>query len=552
MAKTITHLIRGAAFSCALFASHSFAGPCNQVTDSVSNLADQGLAEFYYSFYRASGDLTYLGLSASTSATVFSGGDGQGYSNDPGDCGDSTTSGWRTDSIAGMSVHLYVPEGEGEVAPHVTGKRPLMLSLHGCFQSNSLIRDKGNWQQTADRYGMVVAVPDSVTTGYGNCWDSFDDGHTPLNHDNDNVILLTETLRDDASLNIDPNQMYIAGLSSGGMQTMLVGCMRPDLYAGLGLGSNPTIGTGSTEWGSDPAGPIEGTNLCLDLAASTGTSGHQTTQLASIVFGDDSTSPGGMDEPSNGIDLDFFPQNAEIMATIYGASLDGSPSAVAGYSSSQDGFESTWSDSSGKRVSMLDIPGLGHAWSSGNGMQDTDLNGDYVDYPAFVMAFFHHRNLRVNEDGNTPPVVTLLGNASYTLVDGDPWEDPGATAFDEEDGDLSEHVEILNPVDPNEPGYYPVDYCVTDAAGATTCALREVTVFHREPTPTVTPTPSCEDVDDYNYYHKTNGRAYSSGSYWSPDYFASGSDDILPGSTWGRNIVRSYDGGSEWERGACQ
>ncbi len=543
MAKTITHLMRGAVLSCALFASHSFAGPCNQVTDTVSNLADQGLAEFYYSFYRASGDLTYLGLSASTSATVFSGGDGQGYSSDPGDCGDGTASGWSTDTIAGMSVHIYVPSSEGEVVPHLIGKRPLMLSLHGCFQSNSLIRDKGNWQQTADHYGMVVAVPDSVTTGYGNCWDSFDDGHTPFNHDNDNVISLTETLRDDASLNIDPNQIYIAGLSSGGMQTMLVGCMRPDLYAGIGLGSNPTIGTGSSEWGTDPIGPIEGTNLCLDLASSTGNSAHQSTQLASIVFGDDSLSPGGMDEPSNGIDLDFFLQNAEIMATIYGANSDGSPSAVAGYSSSQDGFESTWSDSSGKRVSMLDIPGLGHAWSSGNGMQDTDLNGDYVDYPAFLMAFFHSRNLRVGQLGNTSPVVSLNGEANISFTVGGVWTDPGATAFDQEDGDLTSDIAATSTVDAGTVGDYQVEYCVVDSGLAQGCITRIVSVLPDEPV-------QCEEVTAFNYTHKSAGRAYSEGSIWSPSYFANGSDDALPGSTWAQNTLHSHDG-SHWELGVC-
>lgn len=70
------------------------------------------------------------------------------------------------------------------------------------------------------------------------------------------------------------------------------------------------------------------------------------------------------------------------------------------------------------------------------------------------------------------------------------------------------------------------------------------------PTPTPTPDPTCEEVSTFNYYHKTGGRAYSTGSFFSPDYFANGSDESMPGSTWGSNTLHSFDGAT-WHVGGC-
>ncbi len=524
--------------------SKAFAGECPQVTDSSANLADQGLAEFYYSFYRTTGDVQYLGLSGSTQATVYAGGDGKGYLSDPEDCGDSSSGGWATRTLAGMSVHIYTPSGSPSVTPHVAGKRPLMLALHGCNQSNTVMRDLGNWATTADMYDLVVAVPDSVNAAAGNCWDSFGDNHSHLTRDSDNVIALTEQLRDDQAYAIDAQQIYISGLSSGGMQSMLVGCMRPDLYAGMGLNANPTIGTeGLDEWGSDPQGPSEGLTMCLDLAAATGNSPSFSTQLTSVVFGDDSITPGGTDEPyGQSIDLDFFPQNAEIMATIYDAQAATGSNTVAGYSSANDGVETWWVRNAVKRVSLLDIPGLGHAWPSGNGQQGTDINGSYVNYPAFVMAFFHSNNLRVQTGGNAPPSISLNGASDVELNVGDAWSDPGAQANDAEDGDLTSAIAVSGSVDTQTVGMYTLDYCVTDSEGLQSCTSRTVNV--------VSVSPECFEYTSMNYSHKSAGRAYSSGSYWSPQYFAVGSDTPISGSAFSTSTLYSYDN-TVWEVGNC-
>ncbi|GGD64437.1 extracellular catalytic domain type 1 short-chain-length polyhydroxyalkanoate depolymerase [Lacimicrobium alkaliphilum] len=64
------------------------------------------------------------------------------------------------------------------------------------------------------------------------------------------------------------------------------------------------------------------------------------------------------------------------------------------------------------------------------------------------------------------------------------------------------------------------------------------------------PQASCEEFTTSNYYHKVAGRAYSTGNYYSPDYFANGSDDVMPGSTWGSNTLSSEDG-VNWYLSSC-
>ncbi len=65
----------------------------------------------------------------------------------------------------------------------------------------------------------------------------------------------------------------------------------------------------------------------------------------------------------------------------------------------------------------------------------------------------------------TPPVITLLGNASVTVTVGSSYTDAGATAMDNVDGDLSAGIVVNNPVDTNTVDTYTVTYNVSDAAG---------------------------------------------------------------------------------------
>lgn len=80
--------------------------------------------------------------------------------------------------------------------------------------------------------------------------------------------------------------------------------------------------------------------------------------------------------------------------------------------------------------------------------------------------------------GNTtPPVVTLTGSATVQLTVGDSWTDPGATAEDDTDGDLTGEIQETGSVDTAIAGLYTLTYSVTDAAGNTGSVSRLVSVL---------------------------------------------------------------------------
>ncbi len=74
------------------------------------------------------------------------------------------------------------------------------------------------------------------------------------------------------------------------------------------------------------------------------------------------------------------------------------------------------------------------------------------------------------------PVLTLLGDDPLSVNVGGPYVEPGYTAIDAHDGDLSSQVVITGTVDVNTPGSYELTYTATDAAGNCAVDYREVIV----------------------------------------------------------------------------
>jgi poly(hydroxyalkanoate) depolymerase family esterase len=71
------------------------------------------------------------------------------------------------------------------------------------------------------------------------------------------------------------------------------------------------------------------------------------------------------------------------------------------------------------------------------------------------------------------------------------------------------------------------------------------------PPPPPPPASDCTAISTLNYYHKLAGRAFSTGNLFAPDYFANGSNESMPGSTYGTTSLYSNDGGNVWHVGGC-
>jgi len=84
---------------------------------------------------------------------------------------------------------------------------------------------------------------------------------------------------------------------------------------------------------------------------------------------------------------------------------------------------------------------------------------------------------------NDAPVITLIGAEAMDLAVGDAFVDPGATATDAEDGDISGGIVVAGDVvDTGEAGTYIITYNVTDSAGSAAVEVtRTVTVISNEP-----------------------------------------------------------------------
>lgn len=77
---------------------------------------------------------------------------------------------------------------------------------------------------------------------------------------------------------------------------------------------------------------------------------------------------------------------------------------------------------------------------------------------------------------NQPPGITLVGPATLTITQGSQFKDPGATAMDPEDGNLTSSIQTTSNVNTAVAGDYAVTYKVTDSGGLSASVTRTVVV----------------------------------------------------------------------------
>ncbi len=302
-------------------------------------------------------------------------------------------SAWQPKAVIGgkLSTILYVPS----TPPVLAGKRALMVSLHGCGQSNELFHENTNWSGVAARYGMVVAIPNSSGEGiYGKfaCW-NFPVGMNMSRTQSDAkyVLDMVEALLQDSSLNIDPAQVYISGLSSGGALVSSLACLAPEVFAGAGVSAATPPGADGKIIDKVYMSISQGVSNCKVLSNKDGAKAQSwlNSQMHSAICGslDERVSP------------DWCGRVSDIMAATYGESASirdcsggDNPVAIQG-----GGVVNTFCDEDGPRSSNLIVNGMGHAWSGGTGSSGEGNNFDHshVDYQEYVTAFFFKNNRRV-------------------------------------------------------------------------------------------------------------------------------------------------------------
>ena len=85
--------------------------------------------------------------------------------------------------------------------------------------------------------------------------------------------------------------------------------------------------------------------------------------------------------------------------------------------------------------------------------------------------------IRVSAPTNQPPAISLIGASRITLNVGDRYVEQGATASDQEDGDITSRITIDSNVDTSNAGTYSVTYQVSDSTGSSISKSRTVIVI---------------------------------------------------------------------------
>ena len=124
-----------------------------------------------------------------------------------------------------LEMWLHTPQG-------LEAGAPLVVLLHGCSQTAEAFAIGSGWIELADRTGFAVLAPQQVSANNPNrCFNWF---HMEDMRRGDGEPASIAAMVEDAlnAHDLDPDRIYVTGLSAGGAMTAVMLAAYPDLFAG--------------------------------------------------------------------------------------------------------------------------------------------------------------------------------------------------------------------------------------------------------------------------------------------------------------------------------
>lgn len=109
---------------------------------------------------------------------------------------------------------------------------------------------------------------------------------------------------------------------------------------------------------------------------------------------------------------------------------------------------------------------------------DDEVKAAYTAEDSSGNAVQIYRTIKIKDI--TPPKVTLGGYESIIVIKGNKYEEKGAKAFDNRDGDITDKLKIDGVIDTDKTGTYIIKYSASDLAGNTGYKTREIKVVEPE------------------------------------------------------------------------
>ena len=147
----------------------------------------------------------------------------------PGPSGGSTSPG-RLVEVTGFGSN----PGNLRMFEHIPGGlgsgRPLVVVLHGCTQNAAGFDNESGWAALAERLRFALVLPEQPSANNGSqCWNFFlPNGNTRGGGEPASIKQMVDW--EIAHRGVDPNRVYVTGLSAGAAMTNVMLATYPDVF----------------------------------------------------------------------------------------------------------------------------------------------------------------------------------------------------------------------------------------------------------------------------------------------------------------------------------